>query len=151
MKLRQQIAITTVLAAVVAGGWAWLAGTEDGAESRSNEGKRGAGTRVFVEPIALVRDRVIVRAVGTGEALKSAAVRPSVAGEVVAVQFKAEQRVVKNAVLVRLDDTHQKLAIRLTEVGLRKARRDVTRLKRLTASGHASRTRLENAVIRART
>ena len=68
MKLRQQIAITTVLAAVVAGGWAWLAGTEDGAVSRPNEGKRGAGTRVYVEPIALVPDRVIVRAVGTGEA-----------------------------------------------------------------------------------
>ena len=145
MKLRQQIAITTVLAGVVAGGWVWLTGTEDGAESRSNEGNRGAATRVFVEPIALVPDRVIIRAVGTGEALKSAAVHPSVAGEVVAVQFKAEQRVAKNAVLVRLDDAHQKLAIRLTEVGLRKARRDVARLKRLTASGHASRTRLDDA------
>mgnify|MGYP001491676322 CR=1 FL=1 len=73
MKLRQQIAITTVLAAVVGGGWAWLAGTEDGAESRTNEGKRGAGTRVFVEPIALVRDRALLG--GYADALRLAAAR----------------------------------------------------------------------------
>ncbi len=145
MKLRQQIAITTVLAAAFAGGWVWLAGTEDGAESRTGRSVRDSGTRVFVEPVALAPNRVVVRAVGTGEALKSAAIHPSVAGEVVEMRFKAEQRVAKDAVLVRLDDTHQKLAIRLTDVALRKARRDAARLKRLAASGHASRTSLDTA------
>ena len=84
-----------------------------------------------------------MRAVGTGDALKSAAIHPSVSGEVIKVSFKADQRVKKGAVLVRLDDEHQRLAVRLTRVALRKAKRDVARLEKLASSGHASRTRLD--------
>ena len=145
MRLRYQIAITAVLAAVLAAGWMWFAGPRQSAESSQGKAKRPAATRVLVEPLALARDRVQVRALGTGNALKSADIHPSVSGEVTEVRFKPEQRVAKGAVLIRLDDAHQRLAVRLTQVALRKARRDTQRLEKLAASGHASRTRLDAA------
>jgi RND family efflux transporter MFP subunit len=145
MPLRLQIVITTVLAAVLGAGWVWLGGSQDTAESSQRKAKRPAATRVLVEALELAEDRIVVRAVGTGDALKSAAIHPSVSGEVTKVGFKADQRVKKGAVLVRLDDEHQRLAVRLTRVALRKAKRDVTRLEKLAASGHASRTRLDTA------
>ena len=145
MKLRVQIAITTVLAASLAGAWMWLGGPEDSAQSREKRGRSGGATRVLVEPLKLAEDRVVVRAVGTGDALKSASIHPSVAGEVMEVAFTAEQRVKKGDVLLRLDDEHQKLAVRLIKVELDRARREANRLSRLARSGHASRARLETA------
>lgn len=144
MRLRNQLAITSVLAVALAAGWVWLAGTQDAGGSARGKRATGTGTRVLVEALEKGRDRVVVRAVGTGTALKSAAIHPSVAGEVIEVRFKAEQRIKKGAVLVRLDDKHQQLEVRLTEVALRKARREVERLTKLASSGHASRARYEN-------
>jgi RND family efflux transporter MFP subunit len=143
MPLRLQIVITIALAAVLGAGWVWLAGSQDTAESSQGHGGRGGATRVLVEKLKFARDRVVVRAVGTGEALKSAAIHPSVSGEVIEIRFKAGQRVKKGAVLVRLDDEHQRLAVRLTQIALRKAKRDAARLEKLASQGHASRTRLD--------
>lgn len=143
MPLRLQIVITTLLAVVLAAGWLWLSGAQDPAESSQRRTKRPAATKVMVEALDLAQDRVVVRAIGTGDAQKSAAIHPSVSGEVTEVRFRAGQRVRKESVLVRLDDEHQKLALSLTWVALRKAKRDVARLKKLAASGHASRARLD--------
>jgi membrane fusion protein (multidrug efflux system) len=145
MQLRWQIVITTLVAAVVAAGWLWLESSRDTAESSQGKSRRGGATRVMVEPLELAEDRVVVRAVGTGDALKSAAIHPSVSGEVIEIRFEANHQVKKGAVLVRLDDKHQHLAVRLTQIALRKARRDAVRLKKLAASGHASRARLDTA------
>ena len=148
MPLRSQIAITAVLAVILAVGWVLLPATNDappsgghGSASRSPS----SGTLVLTEPIKLAEDKVIVRAIGTGEALKSASIYPSVAGEVIEVSFKAEQRVAEGAVLVRLDDKHQRLAVRLAKVAVKEARRRLKRLEKLTPSGAASFSRLEPA------
>jgi len=143
MPLRLQIFTTTLLAVALAAGWLWFSGSQETAESSQRKVKRPAATNVIVEALELAQDRVVVRAIGTGNAHKSAAIHPSVSGEVTEVRFKAEQRVRKGSMLVRLDDEHQKLALSLTWVALRKAERDVTRLKKLAASGHASRARLD--------
>ena len=140
MRLRSQISISVLLAGVLAAGWMWFASSRQAAESSQGSLKRPAATRVLVEPLSFAPDRVVVRAVGTGNALKSADIHPSVSGEVRQVRFKAGQRVAKGAVLIRLDDAHQRLALRLTEVALKKARRDTKRLKKLAASVHTSRT-----------
>ena len=145
MPLRLQIVITIVFAAVLAAGWLWFAGSRDAAESSQGHARRPTATRVLVETLELARDRVVVRAVGTGDALQSAAIHPSVSGEVIKVRFKAEQRVRKGAVLVRLDDVHQRLAVRLTRVALLKAKRDAARLEKLASSGNVSRIRLDTA------
>lgn len=144
MKLRYQFAITIALAALLGVGWLWLGGGQEAAGSKDGA-SRGGGTRVLVENLTLATDRTMVRAVGTGAAHNSAAIHPSVSGEVVEVRFRAEQRVKKGAVLVRLNDEHQRLAVRLAEVALRKATRDVARIERLAKSGHASRNSLDTA------
>jgi len=107
--------------------------------------KRSKARTVLVEPVRLADDKVVVRAIGTGEALKSAALHPSAAGEVVEVAFKAGQRVAKGAALVRLDDKHQRLAVRLARVQVKEAERQLKRLEKLAPSGAASQARLETA------
>ncbi|MGB0630745.1 MAG: efflux RND transporter periplasmic adaptor subunit [Alphaproteobacteria bacterium] len=145
MKLQLQLIIVIALAAVLGAGWFWLGGAPEANGARDGKSRRGAATRVVVEPVTLAEDRVVVRAIGTATAQNSAALHPSVDGEVVDVRFKADQRVEKGTVLLRLDDEHQRLAVRLAEVALAKAKRDVTRLRRLAKSGHASRISLDTA------
>jgi membrane fusion protein, multidrug efflux system len=145
MKLPYQIGLTVVIGGLVAGGWFWLGAAQD-AEGSGDAGlRRGGATSVLVENVAFAEDRMVVRAVGTGTAQNSAVLHPSVSGEVVAVLFRAEQRVDKGDVLLRLDDEHQRLAVRLAEVALNKARRDVARVSKLATSGHASRISLDTA------
>lgn len=145
MKLRFQFAITIALAAGVGVGWMWLAGGQGAAGSKETKSRRGGATLVMVENLTLATDRTVVRAVGTGTAQNSAAIHPSASGEVIEVGFKAEQRIEKGDVLLRLDDDHQRLAVRLAGVALRKARRDAARIEKLAKSGHASRISLDTA------
>jgi membrane fusion protein, multidrug efflux system len=145
MKLRYQFVITLGLAAALGAGWLWLGGTQEAAGSKDGKSRRGGATLVLVENLTLATDRTVIRAVGTATAQNSAAIHPSVGGEVVEVLFRAEQRVKKGAVLVRLDDEHQRLAVRLAGVAMRKATRDVARIEKLAKSGHASRTSLDTA------
>ena len=145
MSLRLQIVLLGLLVAVVAAAWLWLTGPQNAVGSAEPRSRAGAATRVLVEPLVLAQDRVEVRAVGTGEALRSAEIHPSVSGEVVEIAFEAEQRVAKGDVLLRLDDEHQQLAARLVEVTLGEAKREVERLEKLVPSGAVSQVRLEAA------
>lgn len=145
MSLPSQLAILSLIAALLGAGWYWLLGAPDAAKPDEAPAQAVAGTLVLVEELVLAEDRVVVRAVGTGEALRSAAIHPPVAGEVIDVAFEAEQRVEKGAVLVRLDDEHQQLAVRLMEVALGEATREVARVDKLASAGHVSQVGLETA------
>ena len=144
MRLINQIIIVVVLAVAVSGGW-WLS-ARDGDTSSNAKSRKGSGTTlVLVEQLKFAVEEATVRAVGTGEALRSVAIHPSVSGEVVEITFKAGQRVAKGAPLVRLDSEHQRLAVGLAEVALKEATRQMKRLERLTPSGAASVARLQTA------
>ncbi|NQV82809.1 MAG: efflux RND transporter periplasmic adaptor subunit [Rhodospirillales bacterium] len=145
MPLRSQVALTFVLAVALVGGWLLLAGGTEDARSDGPKRKGSATTLVLVEPVHHAVDTVVVRAIGTGEALKSASLYPSVAGEVVEVAFRAEQHVKKGAALLRLDDKHQRLAVRLAAVAEKETLRQLKRLEKLIPSGAASLSRLETA------
>ncbi len=145
MSIKLQLTAIIILAAGLAAGWYWLAESPDKGESGGKKDHASAATLVLVEALELAEDRVVVRAVGTGEALRSAEIHPSVSGEVVEIDFEAEQRVHKGQVLVRLDDKHQQLAVRLAEVTLREAEREVLRLEKLAPAGHVTQVRLETA------
>lgn len=145
MKLSVQVTFTVLIATLAGGGWFWLGASQDAEGSREAAPRRGGATQVLVEKVTFAEDRMVVRAVGTGTALNSAILHPSVSGEVVEVSFRAEQRVQKGDVLVRLDDDHQRLAVRLAVVALQKARRDAARVSKLAKSGHASRNSLDTA------
>lgn len=145
MSLRLQIALLALLAAALAAGWMWYPGREEPAAPSETEAKPAAATLVLVEALDLAEDRVMLRVVGTGKALRSASIYPDVAGQVVEVLFKAEQRVKKGEPLVRLEDKDERLAVRLAEVAAKEAKRDVERLEKLAPSGAVSVVRLETA------
>lgn len=145
MKLRSQITVTVILAVLLAAGWFRLTSDHDVAQSSETRRKGAAAVLVLTEAIKLAEDKVVVRAIGTGEALRSASIHPSVAGEVVEVAFKAGQRVKKDAPLLRLNDKHQRLAVRLAGVAVKEARRQFKRLELLAPSGAVSQARLETA------
>ena len=133
MKLRTQIMITVLLTAVTAAGWLSLSSWEGDAKPR-DRGKRSGGTLVMVEALTMAKDQQTLRIVGTGEALQSAAIHPTVDGKVVEVLFKADQRVMKGKPLIRLDDAHERLAVRLAEVAMKEAKRQADRFKKLAPS-----------------
>jgi len=145
MALRSQIGLIVVLAGALAGGWFWLSAWNDPAESRVPKKASSAGTLVVVEALSLAEDRVSLRAVGTGEALRSAALHPAVDGEVVEVLFDAEQEVEKGQPLLRLDDKHERLAVRLAAVAEKEARRQVARYEKLVPSGTVSTVAMQTA------
>ena len=145
MTLSRQIVVVGLLAAALAAGWMWLSQRDAADGTPEATGIAAAETLVLVEPLDLAEDRVVLRVVGTGEALRSASIYPNVAGNVVEVLFAAEQRVRKGAPLVSLDDEDERLAVRLAEVAAKEARRDVERLEKLAPSGAVSVVRLETA------
>ena len=145
MSLRSQIGLILLLAAALAGGWFWLSGGSEPAESKVPRHASSAGTPVVVEALTLAEDRVTLRAVGTGEALRSADLHPAVGGEVVAVLFRAEQRVERGQPLLRLDDKHERLAVRLAEVEVKELRRRVARYEKLAPAGTVSTVTLQTA------
>ena len=145
MSLRLQIAVMALLAALLVAGWRWLPLRDEAPTANLTKAGQSSGTLVLVEPLELTDDRVVMHVVGTGKALRSASIYPDVAGQVVEVLFKAEQRVRKGAPLVRLEDEDERLAVRLAEVTAQEARRDVERLEKLAPSGAVSVVRLETA------
>ena len=145
MILRTQLVVLIGLAVVLGAGWYALNGSEVGAQPKNAPRAAGGGTRVLVEKAPAATDKIIVRAVGTGEARKSAALYPKTAGEVVAVSFRSQDRVHKGQILLRLEDIHQQIAVRLAKVAVKDATRQLKRLEKLAPSGTASQARLETA------
>lgn len=145
MNLRTQFAVLIGLAVLLGAGWYALNGREVGAQPKDAPRAAGGGTRVLVEKAPAATDKIIVRAVGTGEARKSAALYPKTAGEVVAVSFRSQDRVHKGQILLRLEDIHQQIAVRLAKVAVKDATRQLKRLEKLAPSGTASQARLETA------
>ena len=113
MKLHKQIGVIVVLAGALAAGWLWFPGWQGAAEPGGKSDRRAGETLVLVEALELAEDRVQIRAIGTGEALRSASLHPATSGEVIEVLFQAEHRVEQGAPLLRLDDKHERLSVRL--------------------------------------
>ena len=146
MRVGTQIFVSVLMVGAVAVGWQWLgSATGEPAQASQRPSATASGTLVLVDPLSYAEDQVVVRAVGTVDAWKSAAIHPSAAGQVVEVNFEAGQRVKKDDVLLRLDDVHQRLSMRLAEVELGEARREVVRLEELAVSGSVAKAGLETA------
>jgi membrane fusion protein (multidrug efflux system) len=78
---------------------------------------------------------VVLDIVGSGLAARSVTLFPAAAGEVVAVGFRAGQRVRARDVLLRLDDRQQRLAVDLAAARLDAARRLLARYEATRGTG----------------
>ncbi len=77
MPLRLQLVILVTLGALAAGGWWWLVGKPGEAGGEAAAPRRAAAARfVVVAPVAFALDRVTLRLIGTGRAIRSAAIHP---------------------------------------------------------------------------
>lgn len=146
MRLPIQIASLLAIAAIVGGAWYWFSEREVAAARDKAKPRGGKATLVLVEPIAYQRDTRVVRAIGTGLALRSVSLYPSVSGEVEKVGFTAEQKVKKGQVLLRIDSDDQRLAVKLAQVTVNEAARQVERFKKLAPSGTVAQARLDTAI-----
>ena len=138
MKVAVQAGLTLCVAAMVAVGWHWSGRSNDAHASRKQPRGSVSATLVLTEKVRFVEDVVEVRAIGTAKAVRSATIHPSSAGDVVDVLFRAGQRVASGDVLIKLEDEHERLAVRLAEVTVKEAARQVKRLERLASTGAAS-------------
>ncbi|WP_075215028.1 efflux RND transporter periplasmic adaptor subunit [Mongoliimonas terrestris] len=85
---------------------------------------------------AVTNDRV--SAIGTAEADRTVTVFPRTAGMVDEILFRPGERVAADAVLVRLDDDAEQIALARAEVTLADARAKVERYERLAANNSIS-------------
>lgn len=145
MRLLSQIVVLGLLAGGLALGWPYLTGGNDSAGTSKAKNRNAEATLVLTEPVTLAENVMLVRAVGTGKALRSVSIFPSVAGEVLEVDYRPGRRVKQGQRLLRLDDAQQRLSVQLAQVAVNEARREVERLSRLKASGAVSNVRLETA------
>src|SRR5690606_8624974 len=109
---------------------------------------------VIAAAVTLADDTVRITAVGSGEALRAASLRPAAAGEVAAVDFIAGDRVLEGTVLLRLVDRQERLAVDLATSQVDSARRLLERYANTRDSGAVpasvvddARTRLRDAEI----
>ena len=146
MRLSFQLLWLVVIAALVGSGWWWFAERENAEAWEKVKPWRTKATLVLVEPVVLETEQHIVRAIGTGRAVQSADLYPSVSGEVVKIAFEAEQEVKVGQVLLRLDDEEQRIAVKLAQVSVKETARQVKRLKELAPSGTVAQARLDTAL-----
>ncbi len=90
---------------------------------------------VITAPVREVEDTLAVDAIGSGQALRSATLRPAVAGEVASLHFKPGQRVRADAVLARLVSRRQQLDAELATARVDNARRLLARYEGTEGSG----------------
>ena len=105
-----------------------------------------ASTRVVAQTVQMVAERAEVEAIGTARAAVAAELYPEAAGLVTAVRFSAGDRVARGAVLVRLDDRREQLAVRLARVAVAEADQLLARYRRIEDTGALSASQIEAGV-----
>ncbi|RSK30735.1 efflux RND transporter periplasmic adaptor subunit [Rhodovulum iodosum] len=96
-----------------------------------------------------IRDQVI--AIGDGQALRNVTVRAKVTGQVVELGLSDGDRVEANAVLVRLDDEAERIAVERARLVLDDAREEAERIVRLENTGAVTEVRRREANLALRT
>ena len=145
MKLwRQAIAAVVILAAAGAAYlFAWPKAEEGGAAKGRSGG--GRATAAILAPAEFAFRRTRIEAVGTADAVRSAVIHAAVAGEVVEVAFRPNQRVKAGDVLLRLGQRKERLAVDLARVRVKDARQLVARLNKTRGTGAVAATTVDQA------
>lgn len=103
------------------------------------------GPLVIVDDAEMVADDLTYSAIGTGFAQRAITLRAPDSGEVTALEIAPSRRFSAGDVLMRLDDTDERLAVDLAEARLERATSERDRFRSLQDRGAAAITRLEEA------
>lgn len=115
------------------------------------EAPQGSGERaeravaVIAAPIVFENDIERIEAVGTARAKQSATVFPESAGEVTRIGFAAGDYVQAGAVLARLDQKAEELAVARARVSVRDAEQLLSRYQRIDVPGAISDSQIDAA------
>jgi RND family efflux transporter MFP subunit len=123
------------------GDQAAAAGPAAGGRPGGGGGRPGGGSRattVVTTPLELQPFEVVLNALGTAVALRSADVVSDTAGEVAQVNLSANTTVAAGDVLVQLDARTQTLDLEIAQAQLDQASETVARYDRLRASGNST-------------
>lgn len=101
--------------------------------------------KVITQDVVMTSNDRVFEAVGTGRARLSVQIYPAVSGEITEVLFKAQERVEKDQVLVRLDSRKEELAVRLAEVELRGAQNLLARYEQAVKDGGVPQSEVDSA------
>ncbi len=99
--------------------------------------------KVIAQPIKMETDSVVVKAIGTARARRSAVIYPDTGGEVTAVRFAAGDRVFADQVLLELDAREEQLAIQRAAVALRDGKQLLRRYERIKVPGAISASQVD--------
>ncbi|MEX0345728.1 MAG: efflux RND transporter periplasmic adaptor subunit [Rhizobiaceae bacterium] len=148
MAFWKQLVLTAVL--IGGAGVVWqefdvlraLANLDDGrVDARNDDDPQKAP--VVVASVSVAKDDIVFKAVGTGRALRSVELKTESAGKVVEMALAPGKRFNKGDLLLKLDDTEQRLALSLAETRLADAVRKQERYTRLQNSGATALAQLD--------
>lgn len=170
LKLWKQLLLSLILLAVAFVGWSWIypgshdllarnglerislfgPGDADAAAGSAGAprpgGRRGAGDAlVLVAPVGegLVNDKLT--AIGSGQAVRSVAVRTLVSGQITDIPVRPGGKVERGDVLIRLDAAQEELAVERARLTVNDAKAKAERLQSLVASRAASNVEADQA------
>jgi RND family efflux transporter MFP subunit len=116
-----------------------------GGRDAAPPGDKNIPRPVVTAPAVWQAEQTRVEAVGTSRARQSVILYPVAAGEVVAVHFKAGQKVEAGQTLLELDARDEKLAVEIARVELADAQRLLDRYRRTQGSGAVTVSTLDDA------
>jgi len=117
--------------------WGGRATETAAAPQSAQDGRRGQGraTTVVLTPLEARAYTLVLRTIGSAVSLHRTEVTATDAGEVIETALRANQRVEKGDVLLRLDDRTERLALEIAEANRDQAQATVTRYEGLRSNG----------------
>jgi RND family efflux transporter MFP subunit len=148
----KQLLVSGALIAAAGAAWQYRSelialwnGPSQAVRAESVQRAASRGTPVIVAPVRMVQDDLTFSVIGTGFALRSVTLRAPSGGEITSLAISPGQRFAAGDVVMRLDDTDERLAVALAEAQLERATSERDRYRALQTSGTAAEARFEDA------
>jgi RND family efflux transporter MFP subunit len=124
-----------------------LLGIEPPAAPAEDGGRRfgSAATQVVVAPVAIVQANARVASIGDGRAARSVTVRSESTGMIAQLTVDPGAYIEEGALMIRLEDEVQRIALERARLTLADAEGDLERLRQLSGSGAVSTVQLRAA------
>jgi RND family efflux transporter MFP subunit len=124
-----------------------LLGMEPPASEDAGDGRRfgGGASRVVVAPVETAQVNARVASIGDGRAARSVAVRSEATGLIAQLAVAPGAYVEEGALMVRLDDEAQRIALERARLTRADAESDLDRLRQLSEAGAVSTVQLREA------